>query len=180
MRQHGQEFVLAAIRVKEVRRQACEVVGEPLPFGHVLADRRECRRASGSVRQYQHLVGHPAGVARPEVPEADLNLAMALFENRRKELVHDLVLIFREEERRHGHATGLVEVVEADHLQSSAVDKKRNTVEVAHADEVGAALDEHDKLLALGFDTFAVGDVAHDFRRADDVACVVFHGRDRQ
>ena len=164
----------------EVRRQACEVVGEPLAFGHILADCRKCRRPSGSIRQYQHLVGHPAGVAGLEVPEADLDLAVALFEDRRKELVHDSWLIFREEERREGRATGLFEVVEPDHRQPSTVDEKRNALEVAHADEIGAALDERDKLLAVGFGTLAVGDVAHDFRRADDTACVVFHGRDRE
>ena len=71
-------------------------------------------------------------------------------------------------------------LVEADHLQAGAVDEERNAVQIAHADEVGAVLDQRDEPLALGLGALAVGDVAHDLRRPDDAAVVVFDGRDRE
>ena len=59
----------------------------------------------------------------------------------------------------HGRAARLVEVVEPDHLQPGAIDEERDAVQVAHADEVGAVLDQRDELLAVGLGPLAVGDV---------------------
>ena len=71
VRQHREELVLAAVGFGQV-------VGQLPPLGDVLADRGEGHRSAGVVRQGQHLVGHPARLAGLEVPEADLDLAVAL------------------------------------------------------------------------------------------------------
>ena len=57
-------------------------------------------------------------------------------------------LILGEEERRApASARASSMLVEPDHLQAGAVDEERNAVQVAHADEVGAVLDQRDELL---------------------------------
>ena len=65
-------------------------------------------------------------------------------------------------------------------ISSPARLTKNGRVQIAYADEVGAVFDERDEPLALGLGQLAVGDVAHDLRRADDLACVIFDGRHRE
>ena len=53
---------------------------------------------------------------------------------------------------RRNPATGvlpsLFDAVQTDHFQAGAIDEERNTIQIAHADEVSAVFDERDKLLA--------------------------------
>src|SRR4029453_8556257 len=94
-----------------------------------------------------------------EMTEANLDLAVAGLQDLGKEFLENPLLILRKEERCHRYTAGFVDVVEADHVQAGAVDEERHAVQVAHADEVGAALDQRDKFFALGLGSPAVGDV---------------------
>jgi hypothetical protein len=180
VRQHRQELGLASVRLGKIRRQRPQVVRQAFPLGHVLADRRVRHRPPVGVGQRQDLVSHPARLAGLEVPEADLDLAVAVLQDRRKEFVGDPVLILGEEERRHGLPAGLVQIGEPDHLQPGAVDEERNALEIAYADEVSAGLDQRDELLAVRLDLPLAGHVAHDLGRAHHVPVVVLDRGDRE
>ena len=146
-----------------------QVVFEPLALGHVLADCRECRRPSGSIRQRQHLVGHPARVAGLEMPEADLDLAVALFKDRRKELVHDSCVDLPGRRTTRPACGGPARGCRARPSSSPARLTKNGTPSRSHMPMKSVLVSTSaDELLAVGFGTLAVGDVAHDFRRADD------------
>ncbi len=97
-----------------------------------------------------------------------------------KKFVDHLGPIFREEEIPDGHAAGLLHALEPDHREARAIHERRHALQIADADEVGARFDERDELLTLGLGYAFAHDVAHDLRRADDVAVVVAHGRNRE
>ena len=77
VRQHRQELVLAAVGFGQIRRQAAQVVFQPPRSVTSWLTVASAIGLSGGVGQRQHLVGHPAGFAGLEVPEADLDLAVA-------------------------------------------------------------------------------------------------------
>ena len=156
------------------------LVLQPLALGHVLADRRERHRLPRGVGQRQQLVGHPARLARLEVPEADLDLAVALLHHRRKELVHDPGPVLGEEEVLDARGARLLDALEPDQVQARPVDEERDRVQAADADEVRAGLDERDEFLPLGPGPLAVADVPRDLGRADDEARLVPDGRHRE
>ena len=95
-----------------------------------------------------------------------VDCAVALLEHRGEELLHEPGLILREEVVRHRHPARLLEIVEAHHLQPGAVDEEGDALQIGHADEVAAVLDERHELLPIGLGALAVGDV--DARRGHE------------
>src|SRR5512138_2675083 len=125
VREHRQKLVLPSVRVRQLLCDTAQVVLQTLSFCDVLAHGRERNRPSIHARQAQYLVRHPPGVAGLEVPKADLDLTVAILQDRWKKLVHDAVLVFGEKERRHRRATSLLDVIEPHHPQSGAIDEER-------------------------------------------------------
>src|SRR6185369_8311529 len=103
---------------------------------------------------------------------------MTVIQHRRKKLVHDLRLVFWKEEFLHRRLPRFFDILQTNHLKSSAIDKEGNTFQIADADEVGAVFDERDKHLPVAFGTLLSGNVTRNLRRAHDVSCLVFNRRD--
>ena len=74
----------------------------------------------------EHLVRHPARLARLEVPEPHLDLAVALLEHRRKELVRDPRLVLREEELAHTACAAPPRGCRARSARARAIDEDRH------------------------------------------------------
>src|SRR4029079_13844356 len=99
--------------------------------------------------------------------------AVALLQDPRQELLDDPRLILRKEESLHGRAASLGEVGEYDHLEPGAVDEERHAGQIADADEVRAALDQRDELLAVGLRPLALRDVRARPRQETHASAVV-------
>ena len=69
-------------------------------------------------------------------------------------------------------------LVQPDHLQPGPVDEERDAFQVAHADEVGAVLDQRDELLPVGLGPLAVGDVGPGRGQEQDPARLVLDRQD--
>jgi hypothetical protein len=118
----------------------------------------------------QNFVSHPAGFTGLEMSKPDFHFSMARLHHRRKELVHNPVLIFRKKEIGNWCASGFFKVFQTDHFQTSAIHKERNTINVAHADKVSTGFNECDKLFAIALGAFAISDVCAGWRKEDHLA----------
>jgi hypothetical protein len=72
---------------------------------------------------------------------------------------------------------GLLDPSQPDHRQPGPVDKERDAFQVAHANEVGAVLDQRDEIQALGFGPLALADVSCGLGRTDDLARLILDGQ---
>ena len=81
-----------------------------------------------------------------------------------------ICLIFREEKLLHPFDGAPLRYFPDRPFPTSAIDEEGNTVEIAHADEVGAVLDERNKHFTIALDSFTLGNIAHDLRRANHVS----------
>src|SRR5688572_264924 len=178
VRKCRQKLILPPIVFGEAGCQYAQIVFQPFSFGNILTDRPKPDGPVGGVGQLQNFVDHPASFTCFEMPKANLEFTMTFFQDVGKKLVYDPWLIFGKEKFCNRRAASLFDAVQADYFQPSAIDEERKTVNVTHADEVGAVLNHRDKICPIALDARAFGDVAHDLGSANHIACVVLDWRD--
>ena len=76
-----------------------------------------------------------------------------------------------------GRPSSLLYAVEPNHFESRTIDEERKTGHVAHADKVGAVLDERDEIPTVPFRALTVAEVAHDLGGANHIAGLVLDWR---